>query len=125
MKKTFFLTYAAVAYLLGSVSLVYLAGFLIDVGVPKGINDGEFRSVLSSLIVDACLIFGFGLHHSITARSSFKLWWTRWIPEHIERATYVGLRLARSCVRLLNAPSMPASALRLAWPTSTALPHST
>ena len=89
MIKVFFLIYAVFAYVLGLASLVYLAGFLIDFGVPKGINDGKVRSVGISIFVNAGLVLGFGLHHSLTARSSFKRWWTRWIPEPIERATYV------------------------------------
>jgi methanethiol S-methyltransferase len=89
MTRFLFLLYSAIGYCLGMASLAYLAGFLIDFGVPKGINDGEARSLWISVLIDASLMLGFGLHHSLTARRSFKRWWTRWIPELIERATYV------------------------------------
>ncbi|MCH9695501.1 MAG: isoprenylcysteine carboxylmethyltransferase family protein [Gammaproteobacteria bacterium] len=89
MTKFLFLFYSAIGYLLGLASLAYLAGFLIDFGVPKGINDGNVQPFWISVLIDTSLVLGFGLHHSLTARSSFKRWWTQWIPEPIERATYV------------------------------------
>lgn len=101
MKGVFFLIYSTIAYVLGLASLAYLAGFLIDLGVPKGINDGEVYSVWISVVIDACLVLGFGLHHSVTARSSFKRWWTRWIPQPIERATYVYMTAALTFIVVL------------------------
>lgn len=89
MTKFLFLLYAAIAYFLGSASLAYLAGFLIDFGVPKGINGGEAHSIWISILIDSALVLAFGLHHSVTARSSFKRCWTQWIPQPIERATYI------------------------------------
>ena len=40
-KSMFLLGFSAIAYVLGLASLAYLAGFLADFAVPKGINDGE------------------------------------------------------------------------------------
>ncbi|MDH4316554.1 MAG: isoprenylcysteine carboxylmethyltransferase family protein [Gammaproteobacteria bacterium] len=94
MKRTLFLTYSAVAYVLALGSLAYLMGFLVDVGVPKGINDGPVGSFWPSVLIDAAMISLFGLHHSITARASFKGWWTRIIPRPIERATYLYMTVA-------------------------------
>ncbi len=88
-KNALLLGYSAIAYSLGMASLAYLAGFLADFGVPKGINDGDVRPVWTSISVNVCLVLGFGLHHSLTARTSFKEWWTTWVPQPIERATYV------------------------------------
>ncbi|WP_339863360.1 hypothetical protein [Paremcibacter congregatus] len=89
IRKTLMLIYAFGAYILAMASLVYIMGFLADYGVPKGIGDGEIGSIMYAITVDAGLIFLFGLHHSITARTSFKRWWTRIIPPPIERATYL------------------------------------
>ena len=83
------LAYAAGAYILSLASLVYLIGFFADFGVPKGISDGEPSAFWSAVVIDAGLVGLFGLHHSITARSSFKRWWTTIVPEPIERATYL------------------------------------
>ena len=98
MANVFFLIYSAIGYIIGLASLAYLFGFLIDFGVPKGVNDGEIHSIWTSILVNACLVLGFGLHHSITARSSFKRWWTQWIPQPIERATYVFMTAALTFV---------------------------
>jgi len=94
MKRTMFLAYSAVAYVLGLASLVYLMGFLANVGVPKGINDGTAGPLWLSIIINALLVWLFGLHHSVTARASFKRWWTRIVPRPIERATYLYMTVA-------------------------------
>lgn len=83
------LSYAAGAYILALANLVYLVGFFADFGVPKGISDGEPTILWSAILVDAGLVSLFGLHHSITARTSFKRWWTKFIPASIERASYL------------------------------------
>ena len=89
IRNTLMLGYAAGAYILSLASLVYLIGFFADFGVPKGISDGEPSSLWSAVMIDAGLVGLFGLHHSITARASFKRWWTTIIAAPIERATYL------------------------------------
>ena len=89
MRNFLMLGYAVGAYILSLASLVYLIGFFADFGVPKGISDGEPSTLVSAVLIDAGLVGLFGLHHSITARASFKRWWTSIIPAPIERATYL------------------------------------
>lgn len=89
IRKTLMLFYALSAYILATVTLLYIMGFLADIGVPKGIGDGEIGPLWPSILINAGLIGAFGLHHSITARASFKRWWTKIIPAPIERATYL------------------------------------
>lgn len=81
--------YALLAYALATLSLLYLMGFLVNVGVPKGISDGAIVPAWQAIGIDVVLVLGFGLHHSLTARRSFKIWWTTIIPAPIERATYL------------------------------------
>ena len=89
MRGTFYLAYAIGAYIIGLASIAYLVGFLVDFGVPKGIGDGAVGPVWTAIAINAGLVFGFGLQHSITARTAFKRWWTQVIPAPIERATYL------------------------------------
>ncbi|MFB0614220.1 methyltransferase family protein [Aurantiacibacter poecillastricola] len=89
MRKSLILAFAGVAYVLSLASLAYIVGFIADFGVPKAISDGERLPLWTAIAIDAVLISMFGLHHSITARSSFKRWWTNIVPASIERATYL------------------------------------
>jgi len=94
LKSPIFLAYAIGGYIVGQLSLMYLMGFFIDVAVPKGISAGVITSPFSAVLIDVALVLVFGLHHSITARASFKRWWTMFIPAPIERATYLFMTAA-------------------------------
>ncbi len=89
IRKNLMLAYAGIAYFVSMATLLYIVGFLADFGVPKGISDGKVAAFWPSALIDAGLIGLFGLHHSVTARTSFKRRWTRFIPAPIERATYL------------------------------------
>lgn len=94
MKKTFTLLYAGIAYVLGLANIAYIVAFLADFGtawgLPKTIASGDLEASLwQAVLIDALLVAAFGLHHSVTARTAFKAWWTRFVPAHLERATYL------------------------------------
>ena len=52
-----------------------------------GLHSG--RALWWALLTDTLLIALFGVQHSVMARPSFKRWWTKFVPEPIERSTYV------------------------------------
>src|SRR4051812_41895024 len=82
---------AALSYAAGSY-LFFFATFVAFAAFVGGLFPPPFATEVPSWIavaVDAGLILGFGLQHSIMARPGFKRAWTRIVPETIERSTYV------------------------------------
>ncbi|WP_108820429.1 methyltransferase family protein [Pseudovibrio sp. Alg231-02] len=92
--RVFVLLYAAVAYAIAMLNIAYIFGFLIDFLVPKSINSGATEALIQSLCIDFVLVLAFGLQHSLTARRSFKRWWLQYIPQSMERATYLYMTAA-------------------------------
>ena len=81
--------YGLFAYVLALGSIAYAVGFLANAFVPKSVDSGVTHSLGDPLIVNLALIGLFGLQHSLMARPWFKEQWTRFVPEPIERSTYV------------------------------------
>lgn len=113
IRKSLMLIYALSAYILAIASLVYIMGFLADFGVPKGLSDGETISLWNAIPFDAGLVGLFGLHHSITARTSFKRWWTKIIPAPIERATYLYMTVIMTVVLVIFWQPIPITIWRV------------
>jgi protein-S-isoprenylcysteine O-methyltransferase Ste14 len=74
---------------------VFFAVFLYGIGFIGGfmtptLLDGPARSSFGhALAIDLALLGAFAVQHSGMARPAFKRWWTRIVPEAIERSTYV------------------------------------
>lgn len=89
MSRSITLAYGMFCYAIGMGSLVYMMGWLINVIVPHSIDSSGNGSMTKALLINAGLFLCYGLHHSVMARPAFKAKWTKFVPEAIERSTYI------------------------------------
>jgi protein-S-isoprenylcysteine O-methyltransferase Ste14 len=71
----------------------FVGGFLtptsLDGSVAGGVEELQPEALAKAVLINLALVAVFGLQHSVMARPAFKRWFTRWIPEPMERSTYV------------------------------------
>ena len=89
MKRFLVLTYGVLSYVVFLGVSAYLAGFMGNFWVPRSMDSEPVAPLWLALPIDVLLIGVFGLQHSVMARPAFKRWWTKLVPEPIERSTYV------------------------------------
>ena len=99
MKKTAFLFYGVVSYLAFFGTILYAIGFVGNLFVPKTIDGAPQMPLAFAILINASLLLLFALQHSIMARPAFKSWFTKFIPEPLERSTFV--LLASLCLILM------------------------
>lgn len=126
MSAIFCFLYGVMAYAACLAALLYLIGFSGGMPVARSVDSGPAATLAEALCVDALLLSLFAIQHSVMARQSFKRWWTRRVPQPVERSTYV---LATSLVlalffwqwRPIAAPLVwrieNAAAVQLLWAT--------
>jgi len=90
MRALLCLVYAVAAYFACLAVLLWFIGFSANLVVAKTVDSGGAgASLATALGVDALLLALFGVQHSVMARRGFKQWWTRVVPEPVERSTYI------------------------------------
>jgi methanethiol S-methyltransferase len=97
MNRYLAVVYGTLSYTLFLAVFLYLIGF-VGGFVPRSVDNAVVAPVGWAVLIDVVLVTLFALQHSVMARPAFKAWWTRVVPEPIERSTYV---LAASLVLVL------------------------
>jgi len=93
LKKIASVVYGVGGYLLFLGSFLYLIAFVNNVA-PNSVSGTASLPPLLAALIDIELITLFGLQHGVMARPGFKRWWTRIVPPHLERSTFVWLAAA-------------------------------
>lgn len=93
MKKILVLIYGVISYLIGSLSLIALIGFVLnllpDNPLLPNIDTVGATPPGLALIINLGLIVLFGMQHSVMARRSFKQRLERILPPAAERGTFM------------------------------------
>jgi len=89
MGRTLGLIYGVVAYAFFLLVFLYAIAFVGDLPVPRTIDRGPGAPAVAAVVIDLVLLGIFAAQHSVMARPAFKSWWTRMVPQPVERSTYV------------------------------------
>lgn len=89
MRAIIAVLYGLGAYAVFLGTFLYAIGFVGNTGVPKTIDSGAGGSAFVALVIDLALLAVFALQHSVMARPAFKRGWTRFVPQPVERSTFV------------------------------------
>lgn len=87
--RTAFFVYGVAAYALFLAAILYAIGFLGNFIVPRKVDSEMAGAPITAVVVDVLLLLAFAVQHNVMARPWFKRWWTRIVPQPIERSTFV------------------------------------
>ncbi len=115
MTRLLSIGYGAVCYGIFLAAFLYSIGFVGGFGVPRTVDRGIDASIGEAVVVNVLLLGLFAVQHSVMARPAFKQWWTRLVPNTIERSTYVLLSSLVLVLMFWQWRTMPAVIWDVAW----------
>jgi protein-S-isoprenylcysteine O-methyltransferase Ste14 len=89
MKRFAVLMFGASVYAMFLGVFLYAVGFVGNFLVPTRLDGVAKLPIAQALVINLLLLALFAVQHSVMARPWFKKSWTRFVPEPIERSTYV------------------------------------
>jgi protein-S-isoprenylcysteine O-methyltransferase Ste14 len=114
MNRYFAITFGAISYALFLAVFVYAIGFVGGL-TPRSVDSAIAAPVGHAVAVDVLLLTLFAVQHSVMARPAFKRWWTRYVPQPIERSTYVLFASVVLALVLWQWRAMPAVVWDVTW----------
>ncbi len=89
IRRISYFAFGTVCYLafLGTIlyAIAWVGGFL----VPTAVDGVPTVPLGKALAIDLALLSIFAIQHSVMARPAWKRWWTKIVPEELERSVYV------------------------------------
>jgi len=84
--------------------------------VDSGISDGS--PAAAAIAINTALLGLFAVQHSVMARPWFKRWWTRFVPQPVERSTFVLLASLALLLLFWQWRTLPAAVWHVEWPAA-------
>jgi protein-S-isoprenylcysteine O-methyltransferase Ste14 len=112
------LIYGIVCYAIFFGTFLYAAGFLSNLVVPKTIDSGVETGWVAAVATNVLLLTVFALQHSVMARPAFKRWWTRFVPQPVERSTYTLLSSVAMLLIFWGWQPLPATVFQIEGETA-------
>jgi len=113
------LLYGSVTYLGFLGTFLTVMAFVYALPIPVTIDGGRPAALGEALLVNGGFLALFAIQHTIMARRSFKRVWTRIVPAHVERTTFVLVTCLILCGMLWQWRALPGVVWRveglLAW----------
>lgn len=89
MRRWAILLYGLFCYLFFFGVFLYAVGFMGNLWVPTQLDAAASAPLTTAVAINLSLLLVFAVQHSLMARPFFKKWLTQYLPQSVERSTYV------------------------------------